>query len=100
VLSGSVLADGEAPGSALLLFTGPGIVRAEGTGGTLAWISEPSGSDELRVLLVDPQPDGALTFELEVRDLSAPLPAITVLQMADRDNVRFTTQDLEIVIRR
>jgi hypothetical protein len=101
VLSGSVLADGEAPGSALILFSGPGLIGAEGTGGTLAWTSEPaSGSDELRVLLLDPEADGALTFELEVRDVSAPLPAITVLQIADRDNVRFTTDDLEIHIRK
>jgi hypothetical protein len=101
VLSGSVFANGEAPGSALILFSGPGLVDAEGTGGTLAWVSEPvTGSDELRLLLVDPDAAGALTFELEVRDLTAPLPTITVLQLADQNNVRFTTQDLEIRIRR
>jgi hypothetical protein len=101
MLSGSVLANGEAPGSALILFSGPGIIGAEGTGGTLAWTSEPTaGSNELRVLLVDPEAAGALTFELEVRDLSAPLPTITVLQLGDRNNVRFTTPDLEIRIRK
>jgi hypothetical protein len=64
-------------------------------------VSEPAaGSNELRVLVVDPTASGALTFELEVRDLSAPLPSITVLQLADRDNVRFTTEDLEIRIRK
>jgi len=97
VLSGSVVANGEAPGSALIVFRGPGLIGAEGTGGTLAWTSEPAaGSDELRVLLVDPEAAGALTFELEVRDLSVPLTAISVLQLADRNNVRFTTPDLEI----
>ena len=100
-LSGSVLANGEGPGAVLLLFSGPGLIGAEGTGGTMAWASEPvSGSEELRVLLVDPQASGALTFDLEVRDVSDPLPTITVLQLADRNNVRFTTEDLEIRIRK
>ncbi len=101
VLAGSIIADGEAPGSALLLFSGPGLVGAEGTGGTLAWASPPDdGLDEMRVLLVDTDPSGALTFEIEVRDLSASLPSITVLQLANRENVRFTTQDIQISIRR
>ena len=101
MLSGSVLADGEGPGAVLLVFSGPGLIGAEGTGGTMAWVSEPvSGSQELRVLLVDPEPSGSLTFDLEVRDVSDPLPTITVLQMAGRDNVRFSTEDLEIRIRK
>jgi hypothetical protein len=101
MLSGSVLANGEGPGAVLLQFSGPGLIGAEGTGGTMAWVSEPvAGSQELRVLLVDPETSGALTFDLEVRDLSAPLPTITVLQLAGRDNVRFSTEDLEIRIRK
>lgn len=100
-LSGSVMANGEAPGAALILFGGSGLLGVEGTGGTRAWANPSSdGSDELRVLLVDLDPAGALTFKLDVEDVSAPLPSITVLQLADRDNVRFTTEDIQIRIRR
>lgn len=101
MLSGSVVANGEAPGSALLLFGGTGLLGAEGDGGTQAWASAATeGGDELRVLLVDLDPTGAMTFQLQVADVAAPLPSITVLQLADRQNQRFTTEDIQIRIRR
>lgn len=100
-LTGSVLADGTGPGAALLVLTGEGLVGAEGAAGTLGWSSPTSeGADQIRLLLVDPDPVGAMTFEVEVRDVSAPVPSITVLQLADRENRRFTTEDIQIRIRR
>ena len=74
VLSGSVLANGEAPGSALILFSGPGLIGAEGTGGTRAWVSEPvAGSQELRVLLPGTTERAAAVF-VDVRH-GAPVEA-------------------------
>lgn len=98
-VAGSLLADGVAPGSALLLVTGRGVTGVEGTGGVLEW-SETTGENEIRVLLVDPAPDGALTFRVRMEDVGAPLPQVAVLQLADRNDRRFSTSDLQIALRR
>ncbi len=99
--AGSVETVGGSPGSVLLLVTGDGLIRVEGTGGTLGWSGPVSGDPgEMRVLLVDPDPSGALTFRLFVDDVSAPTPAFSVLQLADRQNERFITEDIQIRLER
>ena len=99
--AGSVELEEGAPGSALLLVTGEGLIRVEGTGGTMGWSGTPSGDPgEMRVLLVDPDPSGAMTFRLFVEDVSAPTALFSVLQLADRQNERFETEDIQIRLRR
>ncbi len=88
-------------GAALLLVTGEGLIGVEGVGGTLAWsglVSPETG--EMRVLLVDPGPSGMMTFRLRVRDRSAPTPAFTFLQVADRENRRIAPGDTRIRLER
>jgi len=90
-----------APGSALLLFMGEGLIGVEGTGGTLGWsgaVSEDPG--EMRILLIDPNPSGAMTFQLLVEDPAAPRPAVSVLQLADRQNNRLQAEGIWIPLER
>ena len=54
----------------------------------------------MRVLLVDPDPSGAMTFRLFVEDVSVPTVLFSVLQLADRQNERFETEDIQIRLRR
>lgn len=97
----SLTGDGEMFGAALLLVTGEGLIGAEGTGGTLAW-SGPilPETGEMRLLLVDPGSSGIMTFRLTVRDVSAPVPSFTFLQVVDRDNRRVTQGDTRIRLER
>ena len=93
----SVTTGSGAPGSALLLFIGDGLIRVQGAGGTLGWSGEVSGDPgEMRALLIDPDASGGMTFRLFVEDVSAPIPAVSVLQLADRQNERFQPQDTQI----
>ncbi len=98
---GSVQTAEGAPGSALMLITGEGLLRVEGTGGTLGWSGPVSGDPgEMRVLLVDPDPAGAMTFRLYVQDRAGPTPSFTVLQLADRQNEVFEPEDIQIRLER
>ena len=97
----SLVGDGEMFGAALLLVTGEGLIGVEGAGGTLAWsgpVSTETG--EMRVLLVDLEASGTMTFRLMVRDRSAPTPSFTFLQVADRQNRRVTPGDTRIRLQR
>ena len=97
----SLTGDGRMFGAALLLVTGEGLMGAEGIGGTLAW-SGPilPETGEMRLLLVDPGSTGIMTFRLTVRDVSAPVPSFTFLQVVDRDNRRVTPGDTRIRLER
>lgn len=98
-IDGSVLADGSAPGSALLLVSGRGVIDVEGTGGTLGW-SDTGGENQIRALLVDPGPGGALTFRVRMEDVGGPLPQVAVLQLADRNDRRFSSADVQVRLQR
>ena len=95
--AGSVQTVDGAPGSALLLMIGEGLVRVEGTGGTLGWSGAVTGSPgEMRVLLIDPDSAGAMTFRLYVEDLSAPTPSFSILQLADRQNLLVEAEGIQL----
>ena len=97
----SLVGDGEMLGAALLLVTGEGLIGVEGVGGTLAWpgpVSPETG--EMRVLLVDLEASGMMTFRLMVRDRSGPSPSFAFLQVADRMNRRTTPGDTQIRLER
>ncbi|MSR22802.1 MAG: hypothetical protein EXR92_04550 [Gemmatimonadetes bacterium] len=85
---GSVELSGGSPGAVLLLFTGDAIQDVVGEGGTMSW-AQPgpaSSGGELRALLVDPGSSGALTFRVEVDDVSAGAPRVVVIEITDREN--------------
>jgi len=82
---GAVTLPAGSPGAVLLRLTGSEIRSVSGEGGTMAWMSADPGGG-VRLLLIDPDPAGAMTFRMEVADRSAPLPSIAVLQMVDRAN--------------
>lgn len=82
------LAEGGSPGSAFLVVQGTGLLGVEGTGGTRVWTSPATdGGTDLRVLVMDPDPEGEMTFRVELSDVRT-LPTVTVLQLANRDNVQ------------
>ncbi len=97
---GSVEAPGGAPGTTLLLVAGQGVRDVVGEGGTRSWTAPapgPEATHELRVLLLDPEPSGALTFRVEVDDVSLGPPSVTVLEAADRDNaLRPNPSDVQV----
>ncbi len=99
--AGSVVSPGGAPGSALLLIQGEGLVGVRGAGGTLAWSGDVSGDPaQLKVLLVDPDPTGAMTFRLLVDDLMSPTPSFTILQLSDRENQVISAEGVQIRLQR
>jgi hypothetical protein len=90
---------GGAPGAALLHVSGVGVRDVIGEGGTRGWAHPISGEDpaSFRALLIDADPSGALTFRIEVDDVSAPTPTVTVLEIADRANeLRAVTADVRV----
>jgi hypothetical protein len=99
--SGSVQTELGAPCSALLVFMGEGLIGVEGTGGTLGWAGAVSGDPgEMRVLLIDPDPSGAMTFRLLVEDPSTPRPTVSVLQLMDRQNEWLQAEQIRIPLER
>jgi hypothetical protein len=98
-LAGSIIADGEAPRAALLLLSGRGILDVEGTHGTLGWVGALD-EDEVEVLLVNPEPDGSITFRIRVEDVAARIPEMAVLQLSDRENRLLSGENVRIRVER
>jgi len=71
-------------GAAALRLTGNGIQSIEEAGDTRLFVSALTSTD-YRVVLVDPTP-GTLTFDVQVADVGAAPPSVTVTSAADGDN--------------
>lgn len=71
-------------GAAVLLVQGGGSPELTGVGDTRAF-SGPRASGSHRVVLVG-EGSGELRFEIEVEDVSAPRPTVTVVSAADTEN--------------
>ena len=83
-LSG-VLRSGSIPlGAVVLEITGPGIEGFSGAGQTRLFHAEPEPGVH-RIALLTSSP-GQFDFSMAVRDVRAPMPAVTLLQAVDGDN--------------
>ena len=83
-LSG-VLRSGSIPlGAVVLEITGPGIEGFSGSGQTRLFHAEPEPGVH-RIALLTSSP-GQFDFSMAVRDVSAPMPAVTPLEAVDGDN--------------
>lgn len=78
-------------GAALLTVSGEGVRGVSAGGSTRVFSAGPGEDGTYRVLLVNTGSAGALRFRVEVRDVGAPPPATTILELVDEHNVPLTS---------
>lgn len=73
-------------GAAVLAVSGEGVRGISADGVTRVFDAGPDGEGGFRVLLVNTGSGDRLRFRVEVRDVGAPPPAVTIVELADLRN--------------
>lgn len=74
-------------GAAVLAIQGDGVEGISADGTTRVFAAGPDGSGHFRALLVSTgSAEEPLRFRVDVRDLGAPPPAVTIVELADLRN--------------
>jgi hypothetical protein len=91
----------EALGAVSLEVVGPGVLGFEGMGSTEAYGGAVSAREgRHRLVVVDPTGDGELRFGIQVQDVSAPWPTLTVVSAAGTDDLERMSAGIEVSVAR
>ncbi len=79
----------------------PGVLGFEGMGSTEAYGGAVSAREgRHRLVVVDPTGDGELRFGIQVQDVSAPWPTLTVVSAAGTDDLERMSAGIEVSVAR
>jgi hypothetical protein len=76
---------GEPYGAAVVMVSGEGVLELRAGQGTQVW-SREVGENTFRAVVIQDDDGGSASFRIRVRDVGGAAPAITLLELADKDD--------------